>query len=80
VPLLNWAREAVGTAVLPGPVFNAKVRQRQPDLLEAVKISAGLSGTESPTVPTSESAGSGYLLHNYLQQVEVQINMCYKKI
>ena len=33
VPLLNWAREAVGTAVLPGPVFNAKVRR---DILHRV--------------------------------------------
>ena len=44
MPLLNWAHETVGTAVLPGPVFNAKVRQRHPDLLEAMKRSAGLSG------------------------------------
>ena len=33
VPLYNWAREPVGTAVLPGEVFNAKVRR---DILHRV--------------------------------------------
>ena len=33
MPLYNWAREPVGTAVLPGEVFNAKVRR---DLLHRV--------------------------------------------